>query len=207
MDVAIVTIAGLALAMTAVIAFFIWELPIPGTLLKARQCLQEPQARKGLLILLVLCAAAAGYGFWLFGLGRNLLGFLLGITYLASITPRDIREHTIPDRTTLFFAVVFLGFVLSSGNQSEWMDAALGAVLGGVLLGLPHLIRRADIGLGDVKMLAACGILYGALGVVSLLLRAFILIFVYCIIQLLRKKVTFKSELPFAPFLLLAALI
>lgn len=203
----IVCVAGLSLGMTAVIAFFVGELPVRGMIQAIRQRWQEPLARRNLLVLLALCVAAAAYGYWLFGLGRDLLGFLLGGSYLASITPGDIKKHTIPDRTTLFFAAAFVLFVLSAGDQAGVMDAALGAVLGAVLLGLPHLVRRDDVGFGDVKTVAACGIIYGALGVVALLLRAFLAIFVYCVVQLLRKKVTFKSEMPFAPFLLLAALI
>lgn len=203
----ILWVAGLALAMTAVIGFFAAELPFRGMVQAACRRWQAPGARRQLLVLLALCCGAAAYGYWLMGPGRDLVGFGLGLSYLAAITPGDIREHTIPDRTTAVFAAAFLVFVLSGGRQAEVMDAALGAVLGAVLLGLPHLVRRDDIGLGDVKMLAACGVMYGALGVLGLLLRAFVLIFVYCVIQLLRKKVTFRSELPFAPFLLLAALL
>lgn len=203
----ILWVAGLALAMTAVIGWFAAELPLRGLAGAARRRWQEPAARRQLLVLLALCCGASAYGYWLMGPGRDLAGFALGLCYLGAITPGDIRDHTIPDRTTAVFAAAFLVFVLSGGQKAQLVDAALGAVLGAVLLGLPHLVRRDDVGLGDVKMLAACGILYGALGVLGLLLRAFVLIFVYCVIQLLRKRVTFRSEMPFAPFLLLAALL
>lgn len=203
----IVWVVGLVLIMTLGIAFFASGLPVRGMAHAACQHWQKTYVRKYLLLLIGFCAVTVAYGYWLLGLGRDLLGFLLGISYLASITPGDIRERMIPDRTTAAFVIIFAVFVLSGGDRAEIIDAIVGAAAGFVLLGLPYLIRHNSIGMGDVKVLAACGVIYGALGVISLLLRAFAAILIYCIIQLLRRKITLKSEIPFAPFLLLAALV
>ena len=203
----VICVASLTLVMMAVVGFFVWELPLLGALTTARQKLQEPATRKRFVLLAGFCLALTVYGYWLFGMGRDLCGFLLGTAYLAAITPKDIREHIIPDRTTASFAVWFTLFQISSLDVALIVDAAIGAVLGLVLLGLPYLIRRDSIGLGDVKAVAACGVIYGALGLIHLLLRAFIAIFLYSVVQLLLKRATLKSETPFAPFLFLAVII
>lgn len=155
----------------------------------------------------VLCIALTFYARWLFGIGRQYYSFLLLVTYLAAITPIDIKKHIIPDRISIAFAVLFVLFQLSSLSLEQIKEAALGVVFGFVLLGLPYLIRRQSVGLGDVKAVSICGIMLGPMGTLYFLFRAFIAIFAYSVIQLLRKKVTLKSETPFAPFLLFAAII
>lgn len=168
---------------------------------------KQPEGKK---LLIIIGAAELGigiYGAWLFGIGYDWVAFFALASYLLAITPEDIRQHTIADAATLTFGVLFLLLRLSRFQTVELIDALLGAAVGVVLLGLPYLIRRSSIGLGDVKILAVCGLMLGPIGVITFLMRAFLAIFVYSLVQLIRKKVTLHSETPFAPFLLLAALI
>lgn len=202
-----VYILGLTLAMTLATGFFIFEIPLKGGRKVVQQKLQDPKVKKRLAALAAACLALVLYGIWLFGPGQDHMSFLLGAGYLLAVTPSDITQRLIPDRASAAFGAAFVLFQLTSADPTQLADAVLGAVLGAVLLGLPYLILKESIGLGDVKMVAVCGVLFGAVGVIQLLLRAFVAIFAYSVIQLLRKKVTLKTETPFAPFLLFAAII
>lgn len=200
-------ILGLTLVMTLAAGFFIFEIPLKGGLKVVSQKIRNPNVKKGMAVLMVGCLALVLYGAWLFGPGRDHLGFLLGACYLLAVTPCDISQHLIPDRASVSFGIMFVLFQLTSPDSTQIKEAVLGAGLGAVLLGLPYLIRKESIGLGDVKMVAVCGIMFGTVGIIQLLLRAFAAIFVYSVVQLMRKKVTLKTETPFAPFLLFAAII
>lgn len=200
-------ILGLTLAMTLAAGFFIFEIPMKGGLKAVRQKIRNPKVKKELAALTAACLVLVLYGVWLFGPGRDHLGFLLGVCYLLAVTPCDISQHLIPDRASATFGVIFALFQVTSTDAAQTREAVLGAILGAVLLGLPYLIHRESIGLGDVKMVAVCGVMFGTLGIIHLLLRAFAAIFIYSVVQLLRKKVTLKTETPFAPFLLFAAII
>lgn len=168
---------------------------------------KQPEGKKLLVVIGAAELCIGLYGAWLFGIGYDWMAFFALASYLLAITPEDIRQHTVADAAALCFGVLFLLLRISRFQPVELIDALLGAAVGAVLLGLPYLIRRSSIGLGDVKVLTACGLILGPIGVVTFLMRAFIAIFVYSLIQLIRKKVTLHSETPFAPFLLLAALI
>lgn len=166
---------------------------------------QEKQTQK-LLVLLLACMGISLYGVWLFGISREYFGFLLMVAYLLAITPGDIRERMIPDRTTWIFMCSFVLFRLTAMSAFELLDALLGGLIGMLLLGLPYLLKRNWIGQGDIKTVATCGIVLGPIGVINFLLRAFLVLLGVSVIQLICKKTTLYSETPFAPFLLLAAL-
>ena len=86
-------------------------------------------------------------------------------------------------------------------------EGAIGFLIGGISLGVPFLIKREWIGLGDVLAVAVCGIILGFFGITQFLIRTFAFIVVYSIVLMIRKKASLKTELPFAPFLLIAAVI
>lgn len=169
--------------------------------------LLQPEQRRRLAITLAAGLGIALYAWWLFGLGRDYATFLLLTGYLLAITPGDMREKTISNRVTALFAVVFVVWQLLPMDFYNLLDAAAGGLCGLVLMGLPYLVRRDSVGTGDIGVVTVCGICLGAIGVMSLLLRAFIAIAVVSIVRLIVHKATLKTELPFAPFLLFAALI
>ena len=156
----------------------------------------------------VLGAAIGIYAVWLYGSpGRNYWAMLLLSCYLLAVSVTDLRHRIIPDDCSAVFAVVFILFRVAGWTLGDVLTAAIGALLGAVILGLPHLLRPEAVGLGDVKLLAVCGLMVGFPGVVYLLIRAMLAMFLVSVVQLLRKKVNAKSELPMAPFVLFAALI
>lgn len=159
------------------------------------------------LILFLGFVTMGMYDFWIYGFSLDFLFILAVESYLISILPEDIREHRISNVTTAAFAVLFLLLRALTFDVFEVIDAVGGAVLGLAGIGLPYLVNRNLIGLGDVMAAAACGLIFGVVGIVPFLIRAFVFIAVFSIIQLIRRRVGLKSEMPFAPFLFLAALL
>jgi prepilin peptidase CpaA len=79
----------------------------------------------------------------------------------------DWRKRRLPNILTLGGLAVALAFRLGWGG-AFFMDGILGALLCGLFLLIPMLVRAA--GAGDVKMLAACGAVCGLGGSLHFLL-------------------------------------
>ncbi|QRZ61232.1 prepilin peptidase [Rothia sp. ZJ932] len=126
----------------------------------------------------------------------------------------DVASHRLPDRIVLplylgvglpLFAVVLL---------TEDADGPRRIAYSGVmLLGSYYLLRavsRRALGLGDVKLAGALGLLLGYFSLLNLLwgtLLTFVLGGVYSLWLLLRHQASPKTHIPFGPFMLLGTLI
>lgn len=147
------------------------------------------------------------YAQWLFGWSRSFINMLLLASYLVAITITDLRSREIPDDATAFYAVLFLLWNLASRDSSFILNGFLGAVIGAAIPFAIYFIRRDAIGLGDIKLLGCIGLLTGCPSILFVLLRAMVFGALFSVGLLFLKKGTLKTELPFAPFVLLAALI
>ena len=136
------------------------------------------------------------------------LWIALGI-FLALATVTDLRRRVIPNR--LVAASALVGVVLQLGAPSELViNAAVGIVLGGMVfalsVGYGKVRGTLGFGMGDVKAVAAVGLLVGWLAV-PVLVSACALGSAFGIAGILTKRMTRTSRLPFAPLLLLGAII
>ena len=147
------------------------------------------------------------YGIWLYGFSYEYIAFMLLISYLGAITITDLRSREIPDDATICYLVMFLLWNLVSRDASLILNGMLGAVLGAAIPFVIYFVRHDAIGLGDLKLLGCIGLLTGFPSILFIILRAMIFGAVFSIGLLVSKKGTMKTELPFAPFVLLAALI
>ena len=153
-------------------------------------------------------AVTGAWGAWLYeGAAHELAGFLLLSVFLLSCAMSDLRRHELHMDTILMFAAIGVLYLLSWRDGTALVNGLLGALLGAALIGLPYLLRRDAVGMGDIPMVAVCGLFTGVPGIVFLLFRAFAVMALFSIVQLLRKKATGKTEVPFAPFLWIGALI
>lgn len=149
----------------------------------------------------------AFYGLLFFVDLRGYVMYELLCTYLLSITPGDVKEKTIPDLTTLIFFIAFVVFRISALDLMYFLSGCGGLVFSLLLFGIPYLIRRDWIGGGDIKTAAACGMLLGFTDNMTFLFRAAVVILVFYVIRLIFRRKNLRDPLPFAPFLLIAALI
>lgn len=164
--------------------------------------------RRSWAAMALISVAAGVYGAWLFPVpSRDFFTFALLNCYLLAMSATDLRGRYIPDDATVFFAFAFLFFQLTALSLPTLLNSLLGAGVGAAILGLPHLLRRNDVGLGDVKLLAVCGLMTGFPSVFYVLVRALVFMALFSIVQLLRKKLDLRSQVPLVPFLLLGTLI
>jgi leader peptidase (prepilin peptidase)/N-methyltransferase len=134
----------------------------------------------------------------------------------------DIRLQIIPDELTVALAVlalfetVFVAAYLGPDHQSlfgsyaqifgiynnAWLSHFVGAVFGAGFLGSLVLATRGKgMGIGDVKLGAPLGFLFGWPDTLFLVVFAFMIGAVVGVIAIMLGKKTMKGALPFGPFL------
>ena len=125
--------------------------------------------------------------------------FLICSILLLYAAWTDKKEGYIPDTVSVTLCILAV-FSLLVKNGPGLSARIAGALLCGGFLELIRLISHGGIGLGDVKLMAACGFLFGPLtGLLSLLL-AYVLAGIFCLPALLAKKAFLKTRIPMAPF-------
>ncbi len=133
---------------------------------------------------------------------------------LLVISAYDIRHKIIPDGLSLLFgAMAFLGlFVFNRYGFNPHMPSIL-ELTSGFLVALPFALlffvsRGAWMGFGDVKLALGLGWLLGVTrGFDAVVLACWIGAIVGLTMMFGKKKYTLKTELPFAPFLVLGAFV
>lgn len=172
-----------------------------------KQVFADKKALCAVLIVLALCITVGVYAVMLHGYGENAIKLIVLCAYLASATANDVRRREIPDLTTIVFALIFIAVLVWFDGPAGLASGAIGAVVPAGLLFLARLIKKDSVGFGDIKMIAACGLICGFPSIFFVMFRAAVVILVYSLVMVLLKKLKLKSELPFAPFLLLGALL
>lgn len=172
-----------------------------------KQVFADKKDLRAMLVVLAVCCVIGAYAVMLHGYGENAIKLIVIGSYLSSVTVNDMKRREIPDLTTIVFSLLFIAVIWWFDGPSGLLAGAIGAAVPAVLLLVAMLIKKNSVGLGDIKMVAACGLICGFPGVFFVMFRAALAILVYSLIMLIFKKLKLKSELPFAPFLLFGALI
>jgi leader peptidase (prepilin peptidase)/N-methyltransferase len=128
------------------------------------------------------------------------------ISLLMMINVSDIRYMIIPNRLLVFFLPLFVCLRLWSPDI-PWYDALLGAATGFLLIWFIIIISKGGMGAGDMKMLAMLGIILGFSKVLLTFFIAALLGSCIGIGLILFKKVKRKEPTPFAPYLVVGALV
>lgn len=79
-----------------------------------------------------------------------------------------------------------------------------GLLLGGGVLFICRLVSKGGMGMGDVRLFAVLGVLYGMNYTFSILFFTIVLMSVYGLIAICLRKKGMKSMLPMGPFVLVA---
>ena len=141
-----------------------------------------------------------------FDLTPELFQTLVLISICAIVFVTDITYMIIPNKVLLFFLPLFTIFNVINPS-TDWYNNFFGAVTGFLLIGFIILISRGGMGIGDMKLLGLFGLL---LGFERTLLTFFIAVCVGSIIGIglmLGKKRSSQHAIPFAPFLVLGAIM
>ena len=156
-----------------------------------------------------LTGIAFSISYVVFGFSFECLYSIVFLSMLIIIIISDYQTMIIPDSILLFFSLI-LAFIkyFMNGLESVGISLlhALAAFIFMLLLKLlgDFLFKKESMGGGDIKLLAVFGFVLGfPLSLVSVFLSAFIAL----PISLILLKVNKSHEIPFGPFLAIAAII
>lgn len=168
-----------------------------------------------------LCFSAVLIGLFLFQKGINsedktyIRALIDGLTavWLLIIGYIDLKEQIIPNEMIgcglLVWVQVVVMDVFVAGTS--WIAALVyslsgGFVIGGILFVIAILMKSA-LGMGDVKMFLVVGLLYGLSDTYMVLLMSLLLMAIVSVTLLALKKVTAKTTVPMAPFVVAGFII
>ncbi len=143
-----------------------------------------------------------------------LFSFIFSLLIVISVY--DFRHKIIPDKLVFIFS--FVSFVSVFVNHTSFgpllIWPSVSYILAGPLLALPFaliwLISRGKwMGLGDAKLMLGLGWVLGLyLGLSAMILAFWIgTIISLAVMLFIHKKIDMKTEIPFAPFLILGTFI
>ncbi len=156
------------------------------------------------------------------------ISFLLVFETLLLVSAIDIRIKIIPDEANIF--LIILGVVIAVFASQEfgpvsgsflgpygalfglrdilWLNRVIALLFGVVFYGLLILITKGrGMGMGDLKLTAALGVVFGWPDIVIITGLSFIIGSLFSLPGLLSKKKGLKSFLPFGPFIAMASLV
>ena len=133
--------------------------------------------------------------------------------WLAVLGYIDAREKIIPNGLIGIGLIFWLLLILIDifVAKTPWLQLLMFSGIGGIacggLLFIIALIVKSALGMGDVKMFFVLGLLYGLMDAYGILMFSVIAMGIVSIILLIAKKVTMKSTIPMAPFVILGFLL
>jgi leader peptidase (prepilin peptidase)/N-methyltransferase len=158
--------------------------------------------------------------YFILGPGLQLPAILAAAQPLLLIIVADFKTRIIPDQFTLSLlpCAALLWVADSATGSPGWLTGLfyrlLGGLAGGALLFLAgwlgeKIMRREAMGMGDVKLLAACGLLTSITYLPILLILSFVSAACVALPLLLRRlrHPERGSDMAFGPYIALAALL
>lgn len=142
----------------------------------------------------------------------ELLFFLVFVSCLFTLTITDLDDFVIPDGCVITTMVSYLAYALIARMpvQDVLTHILAGLVLGGSVLGLSlimdKMLKKETMGGGDIKLLAACGLVLGPVGALFMLLAACIIGLIFAYIIKLSKNDN-GPIFPFGPSIALASTV
>lgn len=147
--------------------------------------------------------------FMIFGLSLECLLSIVFISMLLIIIISDYQTMIIPDSVLIIFSAIIITikfFIIGIEGIGISLLHALGAFIFMLLLKLfgDFLFKKESMGGGDIKLLAVFGLMFGfPMSIVSVFIAAIIGL----PISLILLKKNSSHEIPFGPFLAVAAIL
>lgn len=166
----------------------------------------------------MLSAEAALIRIWQ-NLGRcpwHNMRFQLQFVILAGMTVlciTDYRERIVPNQVLLVLLMLYLvilGFqsLEDMGTVLEAIPSiVLGLLFSVITFGLGYLLSHGGMGAGDVKLALVMGLYLTGEYVPGAVFYGCVAGAVYSLVQIFRKKLSRKDQLPFVPFLYIGLII
>ncbi|MFC7877289.1 prepilin peptidase [Isoptericola sp. NPDC057391] len=159
-------------------------------------------------------ALAAVWAVWASGPGWATPALVVAAGAGAALGVIDARTHRLPDALTYPMTAVVAALLALAALAGGTWDAAMRALLGGLLLGgaylLLHLVHRSGMGRGDVKLAALLGLVTAWFGWSSLVAAAVLPILLggsVAIVLMASRRASRGTALAFGPYLLAGAAV
>ena len=136
----------------------------------------------------------------------HLLSLLL-VGGMAVLAVTDLLQHWVPNRMLagmlmLWVLVVGVTIILDTQYGMELLGRGLiGGIASGLIFLLCYILSKRQLGAGDVKLAFIMGLYMTGQRIMGGVVYGTVLCFLYSIIQLIRKKLTVKDQVPLVPFL------
>ena len=169
---------------------------------KCRSCKQKISVQYPLIELLngvLYCIVFAVYG-----ISVEALLYALRASALIALSVIDFRTYEIPVGINIF--ILTLGLIRIVTDYADWLDYAVGLLIVSGFLYIVHLVTKGrGIGGGDIKLMAAAGLLLGW----KLILLAFVLgCIIGSVVHIARMKISGQGHmLAFGPYLSVGIII
>lgn len=175
---------------------------------KCRKCakkisFQYPIVELGMAILYILIYI--NFGITVYSVFLMILSIAL-----LSIFVYDLKNMIIPDIMIVFslilWVVIWILSLISNsfGLPSNFVNLIIGGFVSGIFIAIIVLITQGKgMGIGDIKLAFLLGFMIGYPNTIVMLFLAFIIGAMIGLFLLLTKIKKLKSEIPFAPFLII----
>lgn len=131
----------------------------------------------------------------------QIIKFCLFFVILMICSIKDIKEKEIPNKVIITGILLGLAVCTISFDTEILLDSVITCVITGFILYLVSMATKGGLGMGDMKLMAVCGLFLGFSQTTSVLLISLLLTGVIGIGYILLKKASLKSTIPFAPFI------
>ena len=126
----------------------------------------------------------------------------------------DIKAQIIPNSLNMVLFIAGLVYLYSKlvFDLNHGIDLLLGFFVGGGIFALIALFallvyRKEGMGLGDVKLMGALGLLLGARNIFQVFILSFVIGAIVSVILLLTKIKKIDDYVPFGPFIVVASIM
>ena len=169
-------------------------------------------------LLIMLVSEIAVIKLWSDYVDSELTGVMLTLLYtvlavMSVLCMIDYWEKIVPNRILLLWLLaggieVGLWCVRDMSAVFKLIPSIiLGVIFCVLVFGLAYLIGRGGLGSGDVKLSFLMGLFMTGENVVGAVFYGCLISAAYSLIQLWRKKMTRKDEMPFVPYLYIGMII
>lgn len=139
------------------------------------------------------------------GTAATTIFLLVTIQLISSIT--DLYNRTIPLKLLIFSLIVGFLMIGIFYKTNTFLNCILGGVAAFLVMYLLILISKKQVGGGDLALMTVTGFFAGINIFFSILFVSIILTGMYSLFLVLMKKGSKRTEIPFAPFILLGTVI
>lgn len=140
----------------------------------------------------------------------TILLYFITIFALSLAFSIDFKYQLIPDEVDIIIAIC--GIINIVLNMPNWWNYLLGAVIGGSIFYSLNLIallvlKKEGMGLGDVKLMATLGLLFGVKDILVVTLVSFFIGAIIGIIVMIVKRKEKEEYIAFGPFIVIATVL